>query len=250
MEPKEMMERLQQPFPASRIEWRVAQETKDSTRVMVLAYLTSRAVMERLDEVFGPMGWQTQYSKGPDGGVMCGIAVRQMGEGDDSSVWVTKWDGAENTDFEPVKGGLSGSMKRAAVHWGIGRYLYDLDSAWVPLKSKGKNYHRSKSGKPAYWDAPLLPSWALPKGTNRHKQKAQATIDSTPDEPVSEPVVERSYGFGILSDEIRQAANIPSLMATAQKITEYVKANELTRDEAELLKPIFLQKRLEITENQ
>lgn len=42
-------------------------------------------------------------------------------------------DGAENTDIEPVKGGLSDAYKRAAVKWGIGRYLYDMEAAWVDV---------------------------------------------------------------------------------------------------------------------
>lgn len=47
--------------------------------------------------------------------------------------WVSKVDGAENTDIETVKGGISDSFKRAAVQWGIGRYLYKVGSLWVPI---------------------------------------------------------------------------------------------------------------------
>ena len=50
-----------------------------------------------------------------------------------------KYDGAENTDIEPVKGGLSDSFKRAAVLWGIGRYLYDMESIWVAIEPFGKS---------------------------------------------------------------------------------------------------------------
>src|SRR5690606_35268028 len=52
--------------------------------------------------------------------------------------WITKWDGAENTDVQAVKGGLSSSMRRAAVQWGIGRYLYRLPSPWVPVDQQGR----------------------------------------------------------------------------------------------------------------
>lgn len=51
-----------------------------------------------------------------NGGVECGISIKIDGE------WITKWDAAENTQVEAVKGGRSGAMKRAAVQWGIGRY--------------------------------------------------------------------------------------------------------------------------------
>ena len=38
--------------------------------------------------------------------------------------WVTKSDGAEDSTIEAVKGAYSDSFKRAAVKWGIARYLY------------------------------------------------------------------------------------------------------------------------------
>ena len=51
-----------------------------------------------------------------------------------SGGFITKWDGAEDSDIEPVKGGLSDSMKRAAVQWGIGRYLYSMGALWVDVE--------------------------------------------------------------------------------------------------------------------
>ena len=53
--------------------------------------------------------------------------------------WVWKSDGAGATDFEGAKGAFSDSFKRAAVHWGIGRYLYDLDAPWVAIEQRGKS---------------------------------------------------------------------------------------------------------------
>ena len=35
---------------------------------------------------------------------------------------------------------LSDAFKRAAVRWGIGRYLYDLDSPWVALEAAGRSF--------------------------------------------------------------------------------------------------------------
>ena len=154
----DIMAKLKAPFAPEDIEWRVGQTTRNGDKVSALAYLTSRAVQQRLDDVFGPFGWATKYVKGPDGGVVCELSCK----GPDGE-WVTKADGSPNTDIEAVKGGLSSALKRAAVHWGIGRYLYDLPMVWCHLKPKGQIYHRSKSGKPAYWDPPKLPAWALPK---------------------------------------------------------------------------------------
>ena len=92
---------------------------------------------------------------------MCGISIRVPRE-NGATEWVTKWDGAENTDIEAVKGGLSGAMKRAAVQWNIGRYLYNLEEGWVEVSDKGQFQGKTKSGKFFRWNPPELPEWALP----------------------------------------------------------------------------------------
>ena len=38
--------------------------------------------------------------------------------------WIGKSDGADDSNIEAAKGGLSAALKRAAVQWGIARYLY------------------------------------------------------------------------------------------------------------------------------
>ena len=112
------LSKLKDCFESNDIEWRLQQcgKTKEGKIWgMALAYVTNRAIMNRLDEVCGPENWKNEFKAAPDGGILCGISIKIGDE------WVTKWDGAENTDIEAVKGGLSGAMKRAAVQWGIGR---------------------------------------------------------------------------------------------------------------------------------
>ena len=129
--------RLADPFPPSDIEWKPGATTRDKSKGLAMAYLTSRAVQQRFDDVCGPADWRNEFTEGPGGGVLCGIAVRVERE-DGTAEWVTKWDGADNSQVEAVKGGLSGSMKRAAVQWGVGRYLYDLPATWVRLDERGR----------------------------------------------------------------------------------------------------------------
>ena len=146
------LELLDKPFRPNEVEWRIQQmgEANGQPWAMVLCYITNRAIMKRLDFVFGKLNWKNEYKQAPNGGVLCGLSVFHNGE------WITKWDGSENTDIEAVKGGLSGSMKRTAVQWGVGRYLYKLPSTWVPCEAKGKNV--------VLKNTPKLPSWALPNG--------------------------------------------------------------------------------------
>ncbi|QBR52760.1 Rad52/Rad22 family DNA repair protein [Erwinia sp. QL-Z3] len=171
------LSRLDEPFDSGDIEWRVQQSgTTGQGKVyaMVLAYVTNRAIMNRLDEVCGKGFWRNEYQPAPCGGVMCGISIKFDGEG------ITKWDAAENTQVEAVKGGMSGAMKRAAVQWGIGRYLYNLEEGFAQTsteKNNAWNRAKTKDGKIFWWAPPTLPSWALPS------QKQSPQVQPQPSTP-------------------------------------------------------------------
>ncbi len=98
---------------------------------MALAYIDARAVMDRLDAACGPDGWQCRYPHA-NGKTVCDIGIRLAGD------WIWKSDGAGDSDMEAEKGALSDAFKRAAVRWGVGRYLYDLDSPWIAIKKIGE----------------------------------------------------------------------------------------------------------------
>lgn len=155
------LSKLKIPFPADDIEWRLQQCGSNAKGIWgkCLAYVTNRAIMNRLDEVCGPENWKNEFQKAPDGGVLCGISIKT------ESDWITKWDGAENTAIEATKGGLSGAMKRAAVQWGIGRYLYYLDEGWAEICEDGIYSGKTKEGTWFRWNPPALPLWALPGGS-------------------------------------------------------------------------------------
>lgn len=160
-----LIEELAMPFPAEEIEWRVGSTNKDKTKGIALAYLTSRAVMNRLDDVLGPENWQDTYtpipgSNGDTKGYLCTIGIRIGDE------WLYKQDGADESNLEAIKGGISDALKRAAVKWGVGRYLYNLPNEWVPIESYGNSYKLSKT--------PNLPAWALPQGTKKQATKPAA----------------------------------------------------------------------------
>lgn len=127
--------KLREPFPPERISWRVGSTTKDKSRGMALAYIDARDVQDRLDDVCGIGNWQCRYSHATDKKTVCEIGIRSP-----AGEWIWKADGAGDTDVEAEKGALSDAFKRSAVRWGIGRYLYDLDSPWVELEPKGNSY--------------------------------------------------------------------------------------------------------------
>jgi hypothetical protein len=172
---------LDEPFPEEDIEWRIAELFiwNDKPGAVILPYVTSRAVHERLDQVVGKANWMAEYKAGPLGGILCKLSLRINGE------WVSRTDGAENTSIEPVKGGLSDALKRAAVQWGIGRHLYRLPKAYAVVSGTGTHKAHGqasyfeqgeKKKKPVSfrWDPPTLARlWANEKAKQAKAKQAQ-----------------------------------------------------------------------------
>ena len=142
-------EELSKPFAPEDLEWRIQYADEKKSRGIVVPYVTNRAIQSRLDDVVGVDGWYNDYK--PWHGTnkkeaqICGIAIYFEERGG----FITKWDGAEDSDIEPVKGGLSDSMKRAAVQWGIGRVLYSMtEPVWVNIEPKGRSWIIKKGERP------------------------------------------------------------------------------------------------------
>lgn len=141
----EFWSELSSPFAYDRVSWRVGATTADKKKGMALAYIDARDVMERLDTVLNPAGWQCDY---PHAGVKTVCSLKcwlPMGAPHDdiencSWDWIAKADGAGDTDYEAAKGALSDAFKRAAVRFGVGRYLYDLSTPWLEVEQRGKSF--------------------------------------------------------------------------------------------------------------
>lgn len=124
---------LSRPFDINKVRWRIGATNREKTSGIALAYLDARDVMERLDEVCGAENWQAIYDHVTANGVVCRIGIRFDNE------WVWKSNGAGETSVEAEKGALSDAFKRAAVLWGVGRYLYALGNTWVDIEQRGKS---------------------------------------------------------------------------------------------------------------
>lgn len=148
---------LKAAFDPDRVSWRVGSTNLDkdkkppqgkSAAGIALAYIDSRDVQERLDAVCGPENWQDKYHVFGTT-MICEIGIR-IGD-----AWVWKSDGAGSTDIEAEKGQISDSFKRAAVKWGVGRYLYEIDSPWVEIEPMGRSF-RIKADQKAKLRATLV----------------------------------------------------------------------------------------------
>lgn len=121
----ELLQRLAAPFHPTRITWKPGALTSKKDKALALAYADVRAYQERLDEVCG-MGWATTFSPWGNDRIIChltinGITRSSTGESDGQS---------ERSEI----GGTAAeaqAFKRACSAFGIGRYLYTIDSPWV-----------------------------------------------------------------------------------------------------------------------
>jgi hypothetical protein len=131
---------LKRPFDPRKLKWRKGPGGKE------LVYITARDVMDRLDEAVGIAGWESSYRE-VMGRVVCELTLCIEGK------YITKCDGADDTAIEGAKGALSDALKRAAVQFGVGRYLYH----------------------PAAFDANRKPvMWATPEGYDKLMRAREA----------------------------------------------------------------------------
>ena len=122
--------------------WRV-QECKEHGANCV-AYIDARQVMDILDEVVGVANWQSKYES-HNNNLYCAIGIKVNED------WVWKTDCGAESNIEKEKGEASDALKRAAVQWGIGRFLYNLPI--VKLKTK---QHTNQKWYPATNDGKIL----------------------------------------------------------------------------------------------
>lgn len=151
-----MLKQFKNPFEAKFIKYRVGATSKDKKKGIALFYIDAREVMKRLDEVCGMDGWSKKEEPilFGDGGIICNLTIRMP----DGENWVTKSGVGECTKVTPLKGASSDALKRAAVNFGIGRYLYYIPNQWYPFVI-------GKDGKPTaiFAESPQLPDWAKPQ---------------------------------------------------------------------------------------
>ncbi|QOK30080.1 hypothetical protein IIE26_27315 (plasmid) [Cytobacillus oceanisediminis] len=185
---QEVFEKLGAPFSESEIEWRAQQvyEGKNGTppKALVVPYVQSRAIMNRLDDVVGWHRWENIVEELPGGGIIQGIRIWLS---DTRSI--TKWDGADRTNIEATKGGISSAFKRAAVLLNIGRYLYSENARWVQIApnkvtQKDEYITDKKRNISGYFTPPSL------SGNNNYQGKQQSTEEpkKNQNKTIQEPI--------------------------------------------------------------
>ena len=177
--------RLIEPFCTPK--WRVQRTSKErvqgkypeGTRGLVVAYIDARQVFSRLDELFGPDGWQTGYRvlDTASGALECTLTVGGISKSD---VGYPNRSG----DEEPLKAAYSDATKRAAVQWGIGRWLYDEEAQWVGIDQQGRvvNERKPVAGgqKPAASEQNRRPPTEHRPPATEHQPPTNGNGEATP----------------------------------------------------------------------
>lgn len=144
---EQIRDELAAPFPSHLVKWRALKVDEEKGRALVVAYVATVSVMDRLDEVVGPDEWTYDFD----------LLADRTTKGKLTVLGVTKCnrggvEGKSISASDRAKGDTSDGLKRCAVLFHIGRYLARVGSAWVPYDLVKKTFV-----------PPELPDWALPQ---------------------------------------------------------------------------------------
>lgn len=140
--PTDALARLTAPFPLDVIDFKPQVLNREKTAAMAATYVDARAVAARLDEVF-PFAWTTTFRTVHDGNdrfvVECTLTLRLT---DGTLLARADVGESDNGDREASrhKTAYSDALKRAAVQFGVGRYLYDLPQTWADYDAEKKRW--------------------------------------------------------------------------------------------------------------
>jgi hypothetical protein len=170
--------------------WRVQSYSKNKPVASCVAYIDARDVQDLLDKVVGAENWQCKYSE-HKGNLFCSIGI-DIGEESFKneaphentaakiikSKWVWKEDCGTESQVEKQKGEASDAFKRAAVMWGIGRFLYSKKIQYVTANEK-----KTQSNYPHCIDGSGNKIWDV----TEHINKQNGVINNLVAEPKKEP---------------------------------------------------------------
>jgi hypothetical protein len=174
------------------IRWRVGQiSKKDAHKGSLLGYIDARTCMEALDQL--DSNWAAVHGDPiVIGDVLVGVPCALTVNG------VTRSDVGMPSSQEPIKGAYSDALKRAAVHFGIGRELYELPRIYVKLDD-----YKKPVAIPTYRNG----RWTLPSGAgsvfyDREPEDQPEQRGGSPSSPRAAP----AQPHGELRDAVAAAA--------------------------------------------
>jgi hypothetical protein len=123
------IEILKQPFDEKTIGIKIQSFSKNKDRAMLVAYVQHTDVYDRLESV--DPSWSCHVASAKEVGQIVAVSMQMTVKG------VTRENVGEGEDY---KSAYSDALKRVAMLFGIGRYLYDQGQAWVPYNDSQDKY--------------------------------------------------------------------------------------------------------------
>ena len=178
---REVLDALLAPFAAEQVQWKPQVINKDKTKALAVAYVDARDVAERLDQVTRG-DWEFDFEVFDNGNVkgrltVCGCTRCDLGD----------------CDMDNDKGDVSDALKRCAVLFGVGRYLYRLPTTWVAYDARTKKLKA----------VPRLPTWAIPGG---EKGPPEPSRGDEPRRQPKRPQRQDEPGYGEAVPDLDEAA--------------------------------------------
>lgn len=219
MDNKELFNRLAKPFDPREVKWKP--QAVNGNRALAIAYVDARVVQDRLDDVVGQANWEDSYDVLADGTVACKLRVRIDGE------WLSKMDvgsPSEQPDAgDRMKSAFSDALKRAAVKFGVGRYLYRLPSQWCEYDPQKRQFKTT----------PQLPPSAIPHSAKLTQKDVETKLGAKPaGAPASEKVSQPPPQAGKKTAARiapQQMESINSLLTELQKPYSWLAENMVKR---------------------
>lgn len=152
MNDEELYKKLREPFTINFINWKINNLNTAKTKAMITFYLDARAVQHRLNRVLGVDGWDFTFTElEKDNGVHGKLTIYTYSEEDRKTKpkedciinKVTREDVGYATPTEKsewYKDAVSDALKRCAVHFGVGHFLYALPYLWIDLASPNQKF--------------------------------------------------------------------------------------------------------------
>lgn len=191
-------------------------------KVICVAYIDARQVADGLDALGV---WRDEY-RFENGILFCGISFKKEGE------WVTRWDCGTESEQEKEKGLVSDAFKRAAVKWGVGRFLYRLGVQRLDVKQhNGKNYPCDNQGN-ILWDGEKLTQYINQKEglifVNQNQVQRLFTVLNLKFEPKKGEnwLKNKLEGFGITSTKDLFLRDYEALIGILEKRPDIPKKND------------------------
>lgn len=152
MAEQDLYQKLREPFETRFVNWKINNYSGDKSKALITFYLDARAVQHRLNQVLGVKGWSFSFSElEKDQGVHGHLTVYMYSEDADRAQSkddcvineVTREDvgyASSTEKDEWYKDAVSDALKRCAVHFGVGHFLYALPNLWIDLDESGQKY--------------------------------------------------------------------------------------------------------------